>query len=200
MSKFKVGDRVRRVSGGNVGIQDGATGSVYFDYPECSIVKWDSCGMYATCSHLELESLEPAPSPVEPARPPEQYDYRLEHYSNAQFMQNMAQRNQDQGGGLGVLSALELENARLRKELEAYTAVPPCPHKRFGHCFECEASVKAPCDHEATISKLRAFSEDQARQIQKLETRLGETRDDLRDSERNFGRQARELDKLKRAK
>ncbi len=215
MSKFKVGDRVKATK---------RSGPVVFGEVievaqwNCRVREFVDSGETAHDSWWGQEALEllgePAPSPVEPARPPEQYDYRLEHYSNAQFMQNMAQRNQDQGGGLGVLSALE--HARIRKELEeanarwlradaqlmaagrqaeAYKQEVIAGNNR--RTFSCEG-----CEDQA---RLKEFSEDQARQIQKLETALSEERHashhagvSLGVSDRCVGRLTRELERAKR--
>ncbi len=203
MSKFKLNDRVRVT----IAPYRGKSGRVLGVYAEAITIQDDVDADQPphqsswSPSFLELDESqasppEPAPSPVEPARPPEQYDYRLEHYSNAQFMQNMAQRNQDQGGGLGVLSALELENARLRKELEAARGEVEAGRTDTAETgFYAKDSVWVD---EAYVAKLRAFSEDQAKSIKTYEEYQARLRDERADDTKTIARLTRELEKAKR--
>ncbi len=129
---------------------------------------------------------EPAPSPVEPARPRELGD-GFQCYVNLTQSPTPEQWKQSYLDVTASHGQALIEVARLRKELEA---------AKFRE--DTKVSIQHECDHEATISKLRAFSEDQARQIQKLEERVGLMANGVDADGNTIAALTRELEKLKR--
>ncbi len=111
------------------------------------------------------------------------------------------QARQDQVGARVVNDvAVKTDNARLRKELEAAMSLIAKRADLDAKYVPTATFVVQPFDHETTISKLRAFSEDQARQVQRLEEGTASLCNDLKDADSTIARLTRELDKLKRAK
>ncbi len=94
------------------------------------------------------------------------------------------------------------DNARLREELDKLSKELEVANVRY-----LKEALPSNSDAALTISKLRAFSEDQARQIQALEKAFAASRNakvdmeaDRDESDLKLGRLTRELERAKRGK
>jgi hypothetical protein len=191
--------------------------------------------------HMPLSPSEPAPSPVEPARPrcgschncslpcccnktPCDCRGTCEwHQSRPSLASDLIADNQklrhELAEARGNVFKTE-EVARLRKELEAakYSGDLTDDGRRALYLLrDCRQEGESifgvvdrlkrndPGDHEATISKLRAFSEGQAKQIRGLEVAISDERNrrlsaetDAHYADRKVGQLTRELERAKR--
>ncbi len=221
MSKFKVGDMVRT---------PGEPGTII------AILGDSVSPFYTVRNHLGVEwnwserAIEPQSwperPPVEPARCGSCHNCSLPCTCNGAFCNC---RGTCVNGALVARPAVTLLNAedicqfdkamtigsetwlhestvaRLRKELEAAKNAAGQWEANFAAIPAGERECRKEFDEQ--LSKLRAFSEDQARQIQKLEEEVSQWRDgfvtaraDQNAANADVGRLTRELDKLKRAK
>jgi len=92
------------------------------------------------------------------------------------------------------------EAERLRKELEAAHSHIEQGRKLYQVGAERTVTQLEPCDHEATISKLRERNESQARTLQKFEERIGVLQVNAGLDARVIADLSRQLDKLRRGR
>ncbi len=189
MSKFKVGDMVRT---------PGEPGTII------AILGDSVSPLYTVRNHLGVEwhwtehAIEPQSWPERPPVEP-----------NAETMQMLRTMGPEayEVPGRTEFDDLKADNARLHKELEAANARQEDWEKRLNAEKEHNAFRDDNPTWQAENARLRAFSEDQARQIQKLEEEVSQWRDgfqtaraDQNAANADVGRLTRELDKLKRSR
>ncbi len=226
MSKFKLNDRVRVT----IAPYRGKSGRVLGVYAEAITIQDDVDADQPphqsswSPSFLELDESqasppEPAPSPVEPPRLPgiKLDQAAIDAYSNTYAGINRQQAaanamsayqvRQDQVGAWVVndvaVKTLKEDNARLRKELEAAQAeVKSLAHAAYDRTPLFQAKQ---CDHEATISKLKAQHEQTIVACQKLEMAFADRgakvyglQERLREADLLNGTLTRELERAKR--